>query len=130
MTRSARISLSWADGDYDFRLDIARLEAVQEACDAGPAELLTRLAGNRWRVADIRQPILHGLIGAGQSTERARALVHTWVGEGQLQENILTAQAVLMAAVMGAPEDDDDEAEDTSPGEPPPADPQPCPVAS
>lgn len=115
--RHAEITLGWADGDYTFRLAWGELIAVQEACDAGPAELLARFERGTWRVEELRAVILHGLLGGGTDAAQARKLVATYVQDAPLQENLPVAQAVLMAALYGAPPQDDDDAE-IPPGKP------------
>lgn len=125
MSRSGRVTLAWSGGEHDFRLDLAQIGAVQEACDAGPAEILKRLSAGTWRMADLRAPILHGLIGGGLPPVEARALVARWVDQRPWLESVPVAHAVLMAALAGAPEGEADETPEPPPGEPPPA--SPCP---
>lgn len=125
MSRHGNVTLAWADGDYAFRLGWGELIHVQEACDAGPVEVMNRLGQGRWRVQDIEAPILHGLLGGGMTAERARALVRTWVRERPLAESISPAQAILAAAIIGDPKAEDES--DTQPGKPEPADPMTCP---
>ena len=115
--RNGEITLGWADGEYAFRLAWGQLIAVQEACDAGPAELLARFESGTWRIDDVRAVILHGLIGGGMAANQARQLVNTYVEQTPLQENLPVAQAALMAALYGAPPADGDEAE-LPPGKP------------
>lgn len=123
MARHGDVTLGWADGEYPFRLAIAQLIAVQEECDAGPAEILARLQDGRWRVQDVRAPIFQGLLGGGLGPAKARQLVVTYVENRPLVESLGVAQAVLLAALMGAPDGDDPE---MPPGKPE-ADPSPCP---
>jgi hypothetical protein len=121
MSRHGLVTLDWADGEYPFRLGLGELEAVQEATRAGPAHLLRRLHLGEWFVADLRMPILHGLLGAGMAADRARAMVKTWVDNRPLAESVPIAMTVLAAALHGAPEDDDDEVEAPPEGKPEPA---------
>lgn len=105
MSRHGDITLGWADGEYLFRLAWAQLAALQEAVDAGPQHVLDRLLQRHWRVQDVEQVILLGLIGGGMEPARARGLVKTWVHDQPFAENLLVAQAVLSAAIVGAPDD-------------------------
>jgi hypothetical protein len=123
MSRNALVTLEWADGEYPFRLGLAELEAVQEATRAGPAHLLRRLHLGEWFIADMRAPILHGLLGGGMGADRARAMVKTWVDNRPLAESVPVAMAVIAAALHGAPDDDDDEAEAPPQGKPQPVSP-------
>lgn len=119
MARDGSITLGWADGEYRFRLAWAQLRALQEACDAGPGHVLERLQTNRWRIEDIEQVLFQGLLGGGMEAAQVRRLIRAYVQEQPLGENVMIAQAVLAAAVVGAP--DDDEAQMPS-GKPMPAD--------
>lgn len=105
MSRSAEVSLAWADGEHRFRLAIGQLRELQEKCDAGPAWILYRLQSRQWRVDDIRETLRLGLIGGGMSPMDALGLVARYVDERPLQENVAPAMAVLMAALVGVPEE-------------------------
>lgn len=106
MSRDASIDLTWADGDYRFRLAWGQLIELQEKCDAGPFVILNRLQAGTWRVQDISNVIRLGLIGGGMKPVDALKLVRTYVEERPPMENVLTAQAILSAGVAGAPEED------------------------
>ena len=132
MSRSGEITVAFGDDEHDFRLGIGQWRKVQEACDAGPAEILSRLspmfeASSRgisfkdmlvagllgaWRVDDVRAPILHGLIGGGMSAEQAGKLVREFVDERPLGASAAVAYQIVLASFVGA---DDEEA--ASPGE-------------
>lgn len=132
MSRGGDIELAFAGETRRFRLAIGGLKKVQEKCDAGPGELLQRLAPfvlysearrvaqargapelgllaaaqaghlGAWRVDDIREPILQGLIGGGLDGPSATQVVLDWVDDRPLLESIPTAFFVLMAAIAGA----------------------------
>lgn len=102
MSRSGKITLSWGDGEYIFRLRIGELIELQEKCDAGPAFILERLATNRWMVNDIRETLRLGLIGGGLKPAQALTLIKRYVDERPLQENIGHAYAIIGAAIVGA----------------------------
>ena len=116
MSRHGDVTLDWADGEYTFRLAWGQLIAVQEACDAGPAHILHRLQTGAWRVQDIEAVLLHGLLGGGVPRDRARMLMRSFVHNAPLAENVAVAQAVLLAALLGAPEAED--AAELPPGKP------------
>lgn len=110
-----------------FRLGLGQIRAVEQACDAGLGELAQRLATwpdmrerhpeagllalvaagaiGRWRVADVREPILQGLLGAGLDAREAHAVVKQWVEERPLVENVGLALGVVLAPLFG-PEGD------------------------
>jgi hypothetical protein len=104
--RDARIrDVTFADGEYDFRLAWGELAELQEKSDAGPLAILTRLQDGTWRVEDISNIIRLGLIGGGMPPSQARTLVVRYVEDRPPLENHLLATVVLTAAVMGSPEE-------------------------
>lgn len=101
MSRSAKVTLTWGDGEHIFRLRIGELVELQEKCDAGPAFILERLATARWKVQDIRETIRLGLIGGGLTPTKSLGLVQRYVDARPLQENINHAYVIIAAAVVG-----------------------------
>lgn len=106
MSRSAEVTLAFAGEDRQFRLPIGRLRALQEKCDCGPMEMLTRFAGGTWRVDDLRESIYQGLIGGGMEAHEAARLLKTDFDDLPLQQFVPICQAIVMAAVVGAPDED------------------------
>jgi hypothetical protein len=105
MSRDGSISLTWGDGEHRFRLAIGQLRELQEKCDAGPAEIAGRLADGRWRVNDVRETVRLGLVGGGMAPGDAHKLTTRYVDERPWLESVPAAQAVLMAALVGVPEE-------------------------
>ncbi|WP_421565749.1 gene transfer agent family protein [Ochrobactrum sp. EDr1-4] len=105
--RDASIELTWADDDYTFRLGWSELEALQEACDAGPWVILERLHNKQCRSGEIADVIRQGLIGGGLKPPEATKLVQRYVKErvSDLAENLLFAIAILQTALQGAPDE-------------------------
>lgn len=99
------VELTWAGGEHEFKLTIDLLRALQEKCDAGPAFILQRLATQRWHVDDVFSTIRLGLEGGGMGKEAARKLVNKVLDERPIAELVMTAQAVLMAALYGVEDD-------------------------
>jgi len=89
-----------------FKLAWRELMKIQEACDAGPYVVLDRLVSGRWRLQDISEVIKWGLIGAGLPQGDALKLVETEVEGRRPLENLVIAQQVLGAGVVGAPEEE------------------------
>lgn len=110
MSRSAEVTLAWADSDYTFRLSWGQLAQLQEACDAGPFVILQRLTTGQWKVGDISHTIRLGLIGGGTEPAKALALVRDYVESRPPMENVMLARGILGVALQGAP--------DEKPGEP------------
>lgn len=107
-------NIKWVGGEHDFALDIGALRAVQDACNAGPQEIVGRLLAGSWRVDDPLQVLRHGLIGGGMLKAEAARLVENMANTHGLLRLVSTAQLVLSAALVGVP---DDPVGDTS-GEP------------
>src|SRR5215467_10437319 len=102
MASNGEITLQWGDGEHKF--NIAKLRCVlelEEKCDCGVAEIVGRLRDGRWKINDMRETIRLGLIGANVMPDRAITLVQRYVDERPWSENILTAQAILFAALVG-----------------------------
>lgn len=106
MSADASVTFAWADGEHRFRLAIGQLRELQEKCGAGPLEILDRLATRRWHVDDVRETMRLGLIGGGLEPFKALALVRHYIDDRPLMESVPAAQAVLMAALVGVPDDD------------------------
>lgn len=110
--RSARIVLKWGDGRgkeaggaYAFRLGIGELRELQENCRVPIVEQMDRFTQRKIGIDDIREPIRLGLIGAGLDHDRARYLVEKYVDDRPLMENAQVAHLIIIAAVVGAPND-------------------------
>lgn len=112
MSRAARYTGPFGDGEHDFQLNIAELEELQEKTDAGPEEVFQRVSEGRWRLADIRDTIRLGLKGAGMDPLKARAMIDRYAVPGQLMQHKPLVTAIIGAALVGAPDEDQ-----PSPGE-------------
>ncbi|SOC93553.1 Phage tail tube protein, GTA-gp10 [Rhizobium sp. AN5] len=117
MMRDARVTFDWADGTYSFRLAWGQLEELQEKCDAGPYVVLQRLHSGAWRVEDISNIIRLGLIGGGMEPSPALKISRLYVEARPPMENLIPAQAILSAALMGAPEENVGEEDAANPEE-------------
>lgn len=125
MSRSANVTLKWADGEHAFRLGIGEIRELQEKCDAGPQHIYRRLSDGTWRLDDIRETLRLGLIGGGLEPIPALNLIERYVDARPLVENVPPAQAVLGAALVGVKDEplgegdgeDEDKGESPSPEE-------------
>lgn len=112
-----------------FKVRIGELRAIQAKCDAGPAEIARRLARGamalragpnaaigelvalglgEWKVDDVREPVLQGLLGGGLSPNDAANLVRQWIDERGFRgliENVPLALELVVAGVA-QPEDE------------------------
>lgn len=102
--------ITWAGGEHAFDLKIEHLRALQDRCDAGPEWILARLSNKQWHVNDVVDTIRLGLEGGGMEKSDARKLVQRYVEDRPLTLSVLTAQAVLMMALYGDPDDQPGEA--------------------
>ncbi|WP_336968347.1 gene transfer agent family protein [Brevundimonas aurantiaca] len=110
MSRGAEVTLPFGGEDRLFRMPLGRMRAVQEKCDAGPPELLTRYVAKTWRVDDVREPILQGLIGGGLAPHEAQRLVETAMDGLPMMPFVAIAQAVVLAFLIGADDEEPGEA--------------------
>lgn len=102
--------ITWAGGEHTFDLKIEHLRALQDRCDAGPEWILARLSNKQWHVNDVVDTIRLGLEGGGMEKDDARKMVKRYVEDRPLTMSVLTAQAVLMLALYGDPDDQPGEA--------------------
>lgn len=105
MSRDASVTLLWADGKYVFHLDWGALIQLQEACNAGPYEILRRLNVGTWRIQEISHVIRLGLIGGGLEPAKALNLVEYYVEKRPPMENLVFAQGILTVGLQGAPDE-------------------------
>ena len=121
MSRSARYVGAFGDGPHDFQLRIGELEELQELTDAGPEEIFHRVSEGRWRVADLRETIRLGLKGGGMAPLQARAMVDRYAEAGELAGLKSLVTAILAAALVGAPDEDEPSGEMQGESDPSPA---------
>ena len=120
MALKTEVRLDFAGERRTFDLSpIGALRRVQDACDAGPQFILNRLFDGSWRLDDLREPIIQGLVGGGMPQREAQGLVETWLDPEPKQQFIPLAQGVLMAWLVGAEDEPlgepEGEAETSSP---------------
>lgn len=104
MSADGSVEIEWADGTHKFRLPLGQLRELQDKCNAGPAEILNRLRLQTWRVDDVREIIRLGLIGGGVPPLDALTLVVRYVDQRPWMESVPTATAILLAALVGIPD--------------------------
>ena len=100
------ITLAWADGEHAFNCaKIGLVLELEEKCGCGIMEIYSRIIDKRWRFSDIREPIRLGLIGGGKTPAQALALTRRYVDDRPFAESVQTAELILMAALVGHPEE-------------------------
>ncbi len=105
MSADGSVTLDWKDGEDRFRLRLGEIRILQEKCAAGPLTIHRRLLTGDWYVDDVRETIRLGLIGGGLSSDDAMKKVRRSVDERPLAESVSLAAAVVLAAVVGVPDD-------------------------
>lgn len=126
MSRDGSITLEWGPEEYTFRLGLAGWRKVQERCDAGPGEIYRRLimvatvlqkaetlgvaaamgAIGDWRIDDVREVILQGLVGGGLSEIQAAVLVRERVDLNvDFKVNLALAYGIVRAALGDVPDE-------------------------
>lgn len=99
---NGRIELTWGDGEHVFNIaKLAQVFELEDKCGCGVNEVFNRLREGRWKFNDVREPIRLGLIGGGKNPAEALLLTKRYVDERPWAESILTAQMILMAAIVG-----------------------------
>ena len=104
MSRSAKVRLEWADGEYDFRLSIGQLDEFDDLTGVGPGHALAHIRAGvfgAWKAKWVREAIRLGLIGGGLDPHQALRLVKRYFDGQPIAPHLPTAQAVLLASVVG-----------------------------
>lgn len=117
MSRNATVTAPFGDKAYDFRLGIAELVEHDRLCDAGPEFVLEAIWAGSWRIPYIRETIRLGLIGGGMDPMQALVMTDAYAGPGALFGLKALASNILSAAIMGPPEEADDDAPEKPTGE-------------
>lgn len=129
MSRGGEVGpIQWGDADFTFRLGIGEQRKIQERCDAGISEIAARLStlalalaqedakpmrhlialgyGGSFRVDDVREVVLRGLVGGGMTENDAAKVVRERIDEQMdFKGGVSIAYAACMAALCG-PEDE------------------------
>lgn len=115
MSADGSVMLPWAGEERKFRLAIGQLRELQESVNRprvamgakpiGPRTLLTIISDSDGWPDEIREVIRLGLIGGGMPIDRVPALVRRYVDERPLFESAPVAQAILLTALVGVPDD-------------------------
>jgi hypothetical protein len=100
------IIIDWADGKHKFNVAIfEQAFELEEKCSAGLLEIFERVSARKWRVTDLFETIRIGLIGGGATPAKALSLCRRYVEGRPWAESVPVAQAILVAALVGVPDD-------------------------
>lgn len=126
MSRDGSVTLIWCDEEVTFRLGLGQWRKIQERCDAGPGEIYRRLIGvatlidkgltlgqaaqmgmaGDWRVDDVREVIVQGLLGSGRSEVDARGLVGERIDRVvDFKAHLALAFAIVRAGLGDVPDE-------------------------
>lgn len=125
MSRSGEITHPFGENECVFRLGIEQWRKIQERCDCGPPELLMRFAPivramqaglnygqmiaqgmlGTWRVDDLREVLLQGLIGGDMGATAAGILVRQQFDERMSWEHAPLVFSIVQTSLM-PPEDE------------------------
>lgn len=112
--RNALITEFLGDGPQDFRLGYGQFLELQEKTGVGPYALYRRLTSDDWMIGDIYEICRIGLIGAQMKPKDAYVLCQRYVAGMPPLDNVNLARMILIAGLMGAPEEDASSAGSTS----------------
>lgn len=101
MNRHGAIELTWADGDYTFRLPLERIDELETKTEMSVFVLYASMASKipLARAKHYSETIRLGLIGGGMDPVKALTLVRRYVEERPLHESVAVAEAILRAAI-------------------------------
>lgn len=116
MSADGSVELTWAAELRKFRIAIGEFRDLQESVNArrvaigaetvGPSTLLTAFRTNNAWPDDVRDVLKAGLIGAGIAYDKAQRLLVRHFDNKPLLAHTKTAFLVLLAALVGVPEDE------------------------
>lgn len=102
---SGKITIIWGDGEHIFRLALKQLSELQDKTGYGPEALYNRVKDGEWFARDLRETIRLGLIGGGMDEVAAAKLMRQYFDESPLLKHKPTVTAILLAALLGPPDD-------------------------
>ncbi len=117
------VTLSFGGEARLFKLRIAEWRKVEAKCQAGPEELAARLAPTatalasdlavitaatmgltgKWRVDDVREVLIQGLIGGGMDHIQAGQLVHAYFDLAPIRTYVSLAYAIVADSLEPLP---------------------------
>lgn len=106
MSRDGTLQLSWPDQSRTYRLKLGELRQLEEKCGLGPFEILVALQNGRWKVDHVFDTVRLGMIGGGARMDEALRICELTIHDGTLAEAAVYAQAILHAAITGAPDEE------------------------
>ena len=100
------VRLFFGDGEYDFKLTISAISALQVKCQSGIGQIYTRVISGQFYSQDLLETVRHGLIGGGMAPKPAHDLIESYSDVVPLEDSQDIATAVLAAATHGYKSDE------------------------
>lgn len=91
----------FGDGTYRFKLTAPLIAELERSTGTGIGGLAKRIFANDYRFNELAELIRLALIGAGQTPQRAKELVETYVNAQPIAASLPVALAILEAAFFG-----------------------------
>jgi hypothetical protein len=116
MSADGSVELVWADETRKFRIAIGEFRDLQESVNTrrvaigaepiGPSTILAALRTNNAWPDDVRDVLKAGLIGGGLAFDKAQRLLVRHFDNKPLLAHTKTAFLLLLAALVGVPDDE------------------------
>ena len=100
------IRLFFGDGEYDFKLTIQAISALQVKCQSGIGQIYTRVISGQFYSQDLLETVRHGLIGGGMAPKPAHDLIEAYSDVVPLEDWQDIATSILAAATHGYKSDE------------------------
>ena len=94
----------FGDKEREFQLNPTLLLELERLVGAGAWGIARRLFAGEAFAQEVRETIRLGLVGGGETPQRAAELVETYLAATPYAETYGIASAVMLAAMHGAPE--------------------------
>ena len=99
--------LFFGDGNYNFKLTIQGLSALQSKAQSGIGQIYARVLAGAYYDHDLIETVRHGLIGGGASPKEASDLIRDYGEKMPLDEWHRLASDILSMAMHGYQSEED-----------------------
>ncbi len=100
VARRAELDARLSGTERLFRLGTGHLEEVEAFLDRGALQIFDRAYSGKWKIAEMRAVLTHGLIGAGETPTAARDLVEAAIDAQSLFEIHAVARDLIGVALL------------------------------
>ena len=99
--------LFFGDGEYNFKLTIQGLSALQSKVQSGVGQIYARVLAGAYYDHDLIETVRHGLIGGGLSPKEASDLIRDYGEQMPLDDWHRLASEILSTAMHGYQSEED-----------------------